>query len=200
MYENNRTCVHYYIDPIPPSRYTSRILDGREDPLLLLLLLLVCESCVLVRRRLRFPMRWTRLLPTASTAPLGASSVGPCVAASCTLNRRMPVPFQTPTVPGVAPDAVPTTISLEKINPQSRDSYHPIDSADHSKEWTRMGEGSETIVCIAGSSRKDDMLEIKVRASGFDTVWNADSGTWGVIEEMMVRTVWRGSSGSHDSS
>lgn len=44
------------------------------------------------------------------------------------------------------------------------------------------------------------MLEINVRASGFETVWKADSGTWGVMAEMMVRTVWRGSSGNHDSS
>jgi len=40
-----------------------------------------------------------------------------------------------------------------------------------------MGEGSEIIVRIAGSSSKDEMLEIRVRASGFETVWNADSGT-----------------------
>lgn len=63
------------------------------------------------------------------------------------------------------------------MNPQSRDSYHPIESGDHSKEWTRIGDGSEIIVRIAGSSSKDEMLEIKVRASGFETVWNADSGT-----------------------
>jgi hypothetical protein len=46
----------------------------------------------------------------------------------------MEVPFQTPTVPGVAPDAVPTTISEEKMKPHTKDSYQPIDKADHSKE------------------------------------------------------------------
>ena len=82
----------------------------------------------------------------------------------------MPVPFQTPTVPGVAPDAVPTTISLEKMKPQSNDSYHPIERGDHSKEWTRMGEGSDMMVRITGSSTKDGTLDIKARASGFETV------------------------------
>src|SRR5688500_4658894 len=103
----------------PPSfrngHYTSRTDGGLE---------LFCDSaCVLLRRRLRFPIRCTKLLPTASTAPLGASNVGPCAAASWTLNNLIDVPFQTPTVPGVAPDAEPTTISAEKMNPHSSDSY-----------------------------------------------------------------------------
>lgn len=80
-------------------------------------------------------------------------------------------------MPGVAPEAVPTTISLEKINPQSRDSYQPIERADHSNEWTRTGDGSETIVWIAGSSKNDGRLLIKVRASGLEADRNAASGT-----------------------
>lgn len=122
-------------------------------------------------------MRCTRLLPTASTAPFGASNVGPCAAASCTLNSLTTVPFQTPTVPGVAPEADPTTISLEKINPQSKDSYQPIERADHSNECTRGAEGSEIMLCIAGSSVKEGRLAINVRASGEDALRKADSGT-----------------------
>lgn len=115
-------------------------------------------------------MRWTKLLPTASTAPLGAINVGPSAAASCTLKRRMPVPFHTPTVPGVAPVADPTTISLEKIKPQRSDSYQPIDSADHSNDWTRTGVGSEMILLTCGSSENDGRLLINVRASGLEVV------------------------------
>lgn len=153
-----------------------------------------------MRRRLRLPIRCTRLLPTASTAPLGARSVGPWAAASWTLNSLIPVPFQTPTVPGVAPDAVPTTISLEKMNPQRRDSYQPIERADHSKVCTRTGEGSAMMMRMAGSSVKDGRLVMRVRASGVEALWKADSGTCGVIAEMMVSMVCRGSSGSQDSS
>lgn len=75
------------------------------------------------------------------------------------------------------------------MSPQSNDSYHPIERGDHSKEWTRMGDGSEIMLRIAGSSVKVEMLEIKVRASGFDIVWKAGSGTCGVIAEMIVRMV-----------
>ena len=155
---------------------------------------------MLLRRKLKLPMRCTRLLPTASTAPLGASNVGPCTAASWTLNSLMPVPFQTPTVPGVAPEAEPTTISLEKMKPQSSDSYQPIERADHSNECTRTGEGSETIVWIAGSSKNVGRLVINVRASGLEADRKADSGTWGAMAEMIVRMVWSGSSANQDSS
>ena len=99
------------------------------------------------------------------------------------------VPFHTPTVPGVAPDADPTTISLEKMNPQSSDSYQPIESADHSKEWTRTGPASVIMVWIRGSSANDGILAIKVRASGFVALRRAASGTWGVMAEMMLRIV-----------
>lgn len=155
---------------------------------------------MLVRRRLRFPIRCTRLLPTASTAPLGASNVGPWAAASWTLNSLIAVPFHTPTVPGVAPDADPTTISLEKMNPQSKDSYQPIERADHSNECTRTGAGSAMMLWIAGSSAKEGRLSIRVRASGLEDDWNADSGMCGVMAEISVRMVCSGSSGNQDSS
>lgn len=151
-------------------------------------------------RRLRFPMRWTRLLPTASTAPFGASKVGPCAAASCTLNRRIAVPFQTPTVPGVAPAAEPTTISLEKMKPQRRDSYHPIESADHSNDCARTGVGSAMMLATWGSSANDGRLWIRVRASGLVVACRAASGMCGAIAEMRVRIVCKGSSGNQDSS
>lgn len=112
----------------------------------------------------------------------------------------MDVPFQTPTVPGVAPDAVPTTISEEKMKPHTNDSYQPIDKADHSKEWTRAGAGSEVMLWIIGSSTNDGRFVIRVRVSAFDDDWNAVSGILGMIAEMIVRMVCRGSSGSQDSS
>lgn len=126
--------------------------------------------------RFKFPIRCTRLLPTASTAPLGANSVGPCAAVSWTLNSLTPVPFQTPTVPGVEPDAEPTTISLEKMKPQSRDSYQPMESVVHSKECTRIGEGSERMVWMWGSSAKEGRLETRVRASVLEEDCRAASG------------------------
>lgn len=134
-------------------------------------------------------MRCTKLLPTASTAPFGASKLGPCAAASWTLKSLIPVPFHTPTVPGVAPDAVPTTISLEKMKPQSKDSYQPKDRADHSKECTRTGEGSDSSPWIVGSSAKEGRFASKVRASGLDAAWKAESGMWGAMAEMIVRIV-----------
>lgn len=144
-------------------------------------------------------MRCTKLLPTASTAPFGANSVGPCAAVSWTLKSLMAVPFQTPTVPGVGLDADPTTISLAKIKPQSKDSYQPRASADHSKACTRTGDGSDSRVWIFGSSAKVGRLLIRVLASGLDDDCKALSEIWGKIDEMIVRIVWRGSSTSHDS-
>lgn len=78
----------------------------------------------------------------------------------------MAVPFQTPTVPGVAPAADPTTISLEKMKPHNNDSYQPMESADHSNDWTRTGVGSDMMVFTSGSSAKEGRLWISVRASG----------------------------------
>jgi hypothetical protein len=112
----------------------------------------------------------------------------------------MYVPFQTPTAPGVAPDAVPTTISEENMKPQTNDSYQPIDKADHSKEWTRAGAGSEVMLWIIGSSVNVGRFAIRVRVSALEEDWNAVSGTLGMIAEMMVRIVCKGSSGSQDSS
>jgi hypothetical protein len=73
------------------------------------------------------PIRETILLPTASTAPRGEDKVGPCAATVSTRKSLIPVLFQTLTVP------LATCISLAKMNPQSNDSYQPIDSGDHSK-------------------------------------------------------------------
>ena len=88
----------------------------------------------------------------------------------------MAVPFHTPTVPGVAPEAEPTTISLEKMNPHSKDSYQPMERADHSKECTRVGGGSEIILWIIGSSANEGMFVIRVRASGLEVLCKVDSG------------------------
>jgi hypothetical protein len=54
----------------------------------------------------------------------------------------MDVLFHTPAVP------LATTISLANTKPQSRDSYQPRLSVDHSNRCTRIGDGSmpETVV------------------------------------------------------
>jgi hypothetical protein len=105
------------------------------------------------------------------------------------LKSLIPVPFQTPTLPGVEFDVEPTTISLEKMKPQSNDSYQPKESADHSKECTRAGEGSDKMTWIRGSSAKVERLLIKVRASGLEDDCRAESGTWAEIADMIVRVV-----------
>src|SRR5437762_14231658 len=99
----------------------------------------------------------------------------------------MAVPFQTPTVPGVDPDAEPTTISLAKMKPHRRDSYQPRESGDHSNRWTRIGDGSESTAWIRGSSAKEGSSEIKVRASGSSGDCRAESGIRGEMAEMSVR-------------
>jgi hypothetical protein len=85
---------------------------------------------------LPMPMRFARLLPTASTAPRGASSDGVCMAVSCTRKSLIMVPFQTPAVP------LDTSSSLVNTKPQTSDSYHPSDKGDHSKRWTLIVDGS----------------------------------------------------------
>jgi len=125
--------------------------------------------------------------------------VGPWAAVSWTLKSLIAVPFQTPTVPGVDPDAEPTTISLAKMKPHRRDSYHPRDSGDHSNRWTRIGDASESRAWIRGSSAKDGSSEIKVRASGSRDDCRAEAGIRGEMIDMSVRIVWRGSSGTHVS-
>ncbi|KAL8831460.1 MAG: hypothetical protein Q9170_005275 [Blastenia crenularia] len=82
------------------------------------------------------PIRWTRLLPTASTAPIGFIKLGPLAAVCSTLNKRILVPFQTPTVPFC------TTISEAKMKPQSSDSYQPSASGVQENKCIRGGEGS----------------------------------------------------------
>ena len=88
-------------------------------------------------RKFRFPIRCTMLLPTASTAPPGFIKLGPFAASFSTLNRRMLVPFQTPTAP-----RAPTCISAPQTKDHSSDSYQPRESGDHSKLWMRGGDGS----------------------------------------------------------
>lgn len=111
----------------------------------------------------------------------------------------MAVPFHTPTVPGVALDAEPTTISLEKTNPQSNDSYQPNARGVHSKACTLIGLGSVKIAAMLGSSANVGRFFINVRASGLDEDSKAVLGTCGSIAEMIVRIVWSGSSKTHDS-
>lgn len=95
--------------------------------------------------------------------------------------------------------ADPTSISLEKMKPQRSDSYQPKARADHSKEWTLMGDGSARRARMLGSSAKVGRLLIRVLASGFEDDCKAASGMCGNIDEMMVRTVCRGSSITQDS-
>jgi hypothetical protein len=85
-------------------------------------------------------MRFTILLPTASTAPRGELRVGPLGATASTLKSLIVVPFQTPTVPFA------TCISLVKMKDQSKDSYQPRESGDHSKYWIRIGDGSIPVI------------------------------------------------------
>ncbi|KAH6611408.1 hypothetical protein Trco_001428 [Trichoderma cornu-damae] len=73
-------------------------------------------------------MRDTRLLPTASTAPLGEVRVGPAGAVSWTRKSLIAVPFHMPMVPFAI------CISLAKMTPHSSDSYHPSANWDHSKD------------------------------------------------------------------
>jgi hypothetical protein len=113
------------------------------------------------------PIRDTILLPTASTAPRGEVSVGPCGAVSCTRKSLICVVFHTPTVP------LETCISLAKMNPQSSDSYHPRASGDHSNECTLIGDGSIPTSCAsrillkaAGSGASDEIAwrKVEIRA------------------------------------
>lgn len=101
----------------------------------------------------------------------------------------MAVPFQTPTVPGVALAADPTTISLANTKPQRSDSYQPSERGDHSNICTRMGDGSANIALICGAAAKDGSSVINVRASEFSDDSNAAAGIRCDIEEMMVRMV-----------
>ena len=87
-------------------------------------------------RRFRFPILWTRLLPTASTAPMGFIRLGPLAVSFSTLNSLIAVLFHTPTAPFC------TVISEANMKLQSSDSYQPRERGDHSKRWIRGGDGS----------------------------------------------------------
>jgi len=69
------------------------------------------------------------------------------------------VPFQTPTGPAVVPwpvnvaavdDVGAMVISAVKIRDQRTDMYQPSESGDHSKRWTRIGEGEARIADMEG--------------------------------------------------
>lgn len=120
-----------------PILLSSCHLDQTSRTLLLVRGLVTPESPEF--RRFRLPIRCTMLLPTASTAPRGFIKLGPRWTSFSTLNNRMPVPFQTPTVPRS------TIISDVQMNDQSNDSYQPSDNGDHSKLWI-LGEVGSIIV------------------------------------------------------
>jgi hypothetical protein len=112
-------------------------------------------------RRFKLPILCTIELPTASTAPMGFIRLGPLAISFSTLNKRIPVPFQTPTVPRS------TTISDVQIKDQSNDSYQPMLSGVHSKVWIRGRDGS----IVAGSdwrgvdpSERD--MSVRIECSG----------------------------------
>ena len=114
--------------PLPhPTHYTSLTVPAVAPAF--------CPS-VVEARKLRFPILCTILLPTASTAPIGFIRLGPFAASFSTLKSRIEVLFQTPAAPFW------TAISEEKMKLQSKDSYQPRESGDHSKRWMRAGDGS----------------------------------------------------------
>lgn len=125
------------------------------------------------------PIRWTRLLPTASTAPRGSSSDGVWEAISWTLKSRIWVPFQTPAVP------LGISISLANTNPHKRDSYHPRASEDHSKRCTRTGD------CSILSKSMLFVSAIIVGKSGASTV----DALW-LSWEITVSIVFKGNTAS----
>jgi hypothetical protein len=106
---------------------------------------------------------------------------------------------------------VPTTISAAYTKPQSKDSYQPRLRADHSKMWTRIGDGSDRRAAIAGcvevwgrSERKEERVEVVVETGREVAVASVivrvvGGGRWGERALMRVRIVWRGSSGSQES-
>ena len=131
--------------------------------------------------RFKLPILCTRLLPTASTAPLGASKLGVCASPCCTLNSLMLVLFHTPAVP------LATTISDANTKPQSSDSYQPRESVDHSKRCTRMGDGSMPGTVV------DLMVWRAAAVSSLDS--SLGERVW-----ISINVVCRGSSLSQDSS
>jgi hypothetical protein len=76
---------------------------------------------------------------------------------------------------------------------QRRDSYQPRERGDHSKRWIRIGEGS-----MEGGG---GVLAARSRKASVD-VWGEPSGGREAVsgEDRMVRIVWRGRSGSQESS
>lgn len=161
--------------------YTSRIVFA---PALPVLVGARCVAGAAAPRRLRLPIRCTRLLPTASTAPRGEISEGVCAAPSWTLNSLMLVLFQTPAVPFA------TTISAANTNPQSSDSYHPRDKGDHSKRCTLIGEGSIPRISVS---------RIVVNAAAV-SLESPVEGNFGPNSEISMRIVCSGSPESQPSS
>lgn len=108
----------------------------------------------------------TNLVPTASTAPLGADRLGPSLLPSVlTWNSFTFVPFQTPMGPmpelafpvtvfervdAVVEGAGAICISDVNIRDHSTEVYQPRDNGDHSNRCTRIGEGAEIIAAMDG--------------------------------------------------
>src|SRR5271163_2795984 len=98
------------------------------------------------------------------------------------------------------------------MKPQSKDSYQPSERADHSKICTRIGEGSERRVAMAGwvdvwgRSERNDETEEEL-SEGRWLVGSAAPvrfvdvgvGRCGKSALISVSIVWRGSSGSQES-
>ena len=110
----------------------------------------------------------TSLVPTASTAPLGADKLGPSRFPSVlTWKSFTCVPFQTPIGPmpllalpvtvfeivdAVVDGAGAMCISAVKISDHKTEVYQPSDSVDHSNRCTLIVEGEDRMVEICGWS------------------------------------------------
>lgn len=94
-------------------------------------------------------------------------------------------------VPVHTPAALPleTSISDVKMKPHKRLSYHPSDSADHSKRCTRAADGSMP---------RTSAPRMAERVAAVSLVDSAD-GTCDESSEINVRGVCSGSSGSQVS-
>jgi len=95
------------------------------------------------------------------------------------------------------------------MKPQSRDSYQPRASGDHSKRWTLIGEGSREDGKGVRRMMARAWLVLSEFALVFVTVVADEAvleddgrelgGSWDPSSAMRVRIVWSGSSGCHDS-
>lgn len=108
---------------------------------------------------------------------MGFVKLGPLAAVCSTLNRRMLVPFHTPTVPFC------TTISAVKIKPHNNDSYQPSARGVQENRCIRGGDGSIAGGRIFGGmlveAFDDDSRRVKVvckgRVGSQDSIWGTTS-------------------------